>query len=72
MHCPVVPQPATDAELYPRVADVMERWVAQVFAPGVTPAALGEMHFRHGLALVMAGIRSVGSDKRNWRAQGSP
>ena len=62
-------RPRIDAELYPRVADVMERWVAQVFAPGVTPAELGEMHFRHGLALVMAGIRSVGDNKRNWKGE---
>jgi hypothetical protein len=61
-------RPQIDAERYPRVAEVMERWVAQVFVPGVTPAEIGEMHFRHGLALVMAGIRSVG-DKGERGAQ---
>ena len=52
--------PKVDAELYPRVAEVMGRWVAQVFVPGVTPQQIGEQHLRHGLALVMAGIRAVG------------
>jgi TetR/AcrR family tetracycline transcriptional repressor len=51
--------PHIDAERWPRVAEVMGRWVKQVFVAGVDPAALGELHFRHGLALVMAGIRSA-------------
>jgi TetR/AcrR family transcriptional regulator, tetracycline repressor protein len=55
--------PKVDAEQFPRVAEVMERWVAQVFVPGVTPQQIGEQHLRHGLALVMAGIRSVGREK---------
>jgi TetR/AcrR family tetracycline transcriptional repressor len=51
--------PDIDAERWPRVAEVMGRWIKQVFVPGVDPAGLGELHFRHGLALVMAGIRSA-------------
>ena len=47
----------------------MERWVAEVFVPGVTPAEIGEIHFRHGLALVMAGIRSVGGERANWKGK---
>jgi TetR/AcrR family tetracycline transcriptional repressor len=59
--------PRIDPERWPRVADVMERWVKQVFVPGADPKQIGEMHFRHGLALVMAGIRAArteaGADK---------
>jgi len=55
--------PRLDAELYPRVAEVMSRWVAQVFVPGVTPQQIGERHLRHGLALVIAGIRAMGRQK---------
>jgi TetR/AcrR family tetracycline transcriptional repressor len=55
--------PKIDAERYPRVAEVMGRWMAQVFVPGVTPQEIGERHLRHGLALVMAGIRSAGRAK---------
>ena len=51
--------PKIDPERWPRVAEVMGRWVKQVFVAGVDPASLGELHFRHGLALVMAGIRSA-------------
>jgi TetR/AcrR family tetracycline transcriptional repressor len=51
--------PRIDPERWPRVADVMERWVKQVFVPGADPKQIGEMHFRHGLALVMAGIRAA-------------
>jgi len=51
--------PHIDPERWPRVAEVMGRWVKQVFVAGVDPASLGELHFRHGLALVMAGIRSA-------------
>jgi hypothetical protein len=54
--------PKVDAQLFPRVAEVMGRWVAQVFVPGVTPQQIGEQHLRHGLALVMAGIRAKGSE----------
>jgi TetR/AcrR family transcriptional regulator, tetracycline repressor protein len=56
--------PKIDAERYPRVAEVMGRWVAQVFVPGTTPQAIGERHLRHGLALVMAGIKAVGQAKK--------
>jgi TetR/AcrR family tetracycline transcriptional repressor len=55
--------PHIDAERWPRVADVMGRWVKQVFTPGVDPTQIGELHFRHGLALVMAGMRSVLTSK---------
>jgi TetR/AcrR family transcriptional regulator, tetracycline repressor protein len=51
--------PHIDPERWPRVAEVMGRWVKQVFVAGVDPTSLGELHFRHGLALVMAGIRSA-------------
>jgi len=51
--------PKIDPERWPKVAEVMGRWVKQVFVVGVDPTALGELHFRHGLALVMAGIRSA-------------
>lgn len=51
--------PRVDPERWPRVADVMNRWVKQVFVPGADPKQIGEMHFRHGLALVMAGIRAA-------------
>jgi TetR/AcrR family tetracycline transcriptional repressor len=54
--------PKLDPQLYPRVAEVMGRWVAQVFVPGVTPQQIGEAHLRHGLALVMAGIRAKGAE----------
>jgi TetR/AcrR family tetracycline transcriptional repressor len=55
--------PKIDPALYPRVAEVMGRWVAQVFVPGVSAQQIGEQHLRHGLALVMAGIKSAGRDK---------
>ena len=55
--------PEVDATLYPRVGEVMGRWVAQIFVPGATPAQIGEQHFRHGLALVMAGIKAVRAAK---------
>jgi len=51
--------PRIDPERWPRVAEVMGRWVKQVFVPGADPKQIGEMHFRHGLALVMAGIRAA-------------
>ena len=51
--------PHIDPERWPRVAEVMGRWVKQIFVPGVDPASIGELHFRHGLSLVMAGIRSA-------------
>jgi TetR/AcrR family tetracycline transcriptional repressor len=51
--------PHIDAERWPKVSEVMGRWVKQVFVAGADPASLGELHFRHGLALVMAGIRSA-------------
>ncbi|MEO8564332.1 MAG: TetR/AcrR family transcriptional regulator C-terminal domain-containing protein [bacterium] len=55
--------PQIDAERYPRVAEVMGRWVQQVFVPGVTPQEIGERHLRQGLSLVMAGIKSVAAGK---------
>ena len=57
--------PRIDAERFPRVAEVMERWVKQVFVPGATPATIGERHFRHGLAVVMKGIRSAAEATRS-------
>jgi len=54
-------RPQIDAERFPLVAEVMGRWVPLVFTSGVTPEQIGERHFRHGLELVMAGIRSVGA-----------
>jgi TetR/AcrR family transcriptional regulator, tetracycline repressor protein len=45
------------AEKWPRVADVMSRWFAAVRTKG-DGHDHAEMHFRHGLALVIAGIRS--------------
>ena len=45
------------AERWPRVADVMSRWFAAVRTKG-DHHDHAEMHFRHGLALVIAGIRS--------------
>jgi TetR/AcrR family tetracycline transcriptional repressor len=51
--------PKIDPERWPKVAEVMGRWVSKVFVAGVDPTSLGELHFRHGLALVMAGIRSA-------------
>jgi TetR/AcrR family tetracycline transcriptional repressor len=53
-------RPDIDADRFPRVAEVMARWVEQVFVTGTTPEEIGERHFRYGLALVMAGIRAVG------------
>ena len=45
------------AERWPRVADVMSRWFA--LSQGKVDAHdHAELHFRHGLALVIAGIRS--------------
>jgi len=51
--------PKIDPVRWPKVAEVMGRWVKQVFVAGVDPASIGELHFRHGLSLVMAGIRSA-------------
>jgi len=51
--------PNIDPVRWPRVAEVMARWVKQVWVPGADPAKIGELHFRHGLALVMAGIRNA-------------
>jgi TetR/AcrR family transcriptional regulator, tetracycline repressor protein len=61
--------PHIDPERWPRVAEVMGRWIKQVFVAGVDPASLGEVHFRHGLSLVMAGIRSA---KKQPSAQEQP
>jgi TetR/AcrR family tetracycline transcriptional repressor len=49
-----------DAEQWPRVADVMSRWF-QTVKENRGSADHAEMHFRHGLALVIAGIRSEAS-----------
>ena len=64
--------PKIDPERWPRVAEVMGRWVKQVFVAGVDPASLGELHFRHGLALVMAGIRSAKQGLTLKEPSGSP
>jgi TetR/AcrR family transcriptional regulator, tetracycline repressor protein len=50
--------PPIDAERWPRVADVMSRWFQSV-KDSRGSAEHGELHFRHGLALVIAGIRST-------------
>jgi len=47
-----------DAERWPRVADVMSRWF-QAVKDNQSAGDHGEMHFKHGLALVIAGIRAV-------------
>jgi TetR/AcrR family transcriptional regulator, tetracycline repressor protein len=43
-----------DAERWPKVADVMGRW----FAQREMSQNHGELHFRHGLAIVIAGIKA--------------
>ena len=48
--------PPIDAERWPRVADVMTRWFQAV--KDTRSGDHSEMHFRHGLAIVIAGIRS--------------
>lgn len=50
--------PLIDAERWPRVADVMSRWYHTVKHTHGS-AEQGELHFKHGLALVIAGIRST-------------
>jgi TetR/AcrR family tetracycline transcriptional repressor len=50
--------PLSDAERWPRVADVMSRWF-QAVKDTRGSAEHGEMHFRHGLELVIAGIRGT-------------
>jgi TetR/AcrR family tetracycline transcriptional repressor len=47
-----------DAERWPRVADVMSRWFQAVKDTRGSGDHVG-MHFRHGLELVIAGIRST-------------
>jgi len=64
--------PKIDPERWPKVAEVMGRWVKQVFVAGVDPTSLGELHFRHGLALVMAGIRSAKQGLSLKEPSGSP
>ena len=64
--------PKIDPERWPKVAEVMGRWVKQVFVAGVDPTSLGELHFRHGLALVMAGIRSAKQGLPLKEPSGSP
>lgn len=51
--------PNIDPARWPLVAEVMGRWMKQVWVPGADPTQIGELHFRHGLALVMAGIRAA-------------
>ncbi len=46
-----------DAERWPRVADVMSRWF-QAVKDKRSAGDHSEMHFKHGLALVIAGIRA--------------
>jgi TetR/AcrR family tetracycline transcriptional repressor len=55
--------PDIDPARWPRVAEVMGRWMKQVWVPGADPKEVGELHFRHGLALVMAGIRAAKTQK---------
>ncbi|MFL5619810.1 MAG: TetR/AcrR family transcriptional regulator C-terminal domain-containing protein [Gemmatimonadaceae bacterium] len=50
--------PPIDAERWPRVADVMSRWFQKVKDTRGS-GEHGELHFRHGLGLVIAGIRST-------------
>ena len=54
--------PPIDAERWPRVADVMTRWF-QTVKDTRGSADHSEMHFRHGLELVIAGIRSTKGKK---------
>ena len=49
--------PPIDAERWPRVAEVMSRWFQAMENRGVVD--LGELHFKHGLAFVIAGLRST-------------
>jgi hypothetical protein len=51
--------PPIDAERWPRVADVMSRWFQKVKDTRGSGGDHGELHFRHGLGLVIAGIRST-------------
>jgi AcrR family transcriptional regulator len=48
--------PLIDAERWPRLADVMSRWVEEMLTLG---PKRHELHFRRGLALVIAGVRSA-------------
>jgi TetR/AcrR family transcriptional regulator, tetracycline repressor protein len=50
--------PPIDAERWPRVADVMSRWFQAVKNDRSAGSHSG-VHFKHGLALVIAGIRST-------------
>jgi TetR/AcrR family tetracycline transcriptional repressor len=50
--------PMIDAEQWPRVADVMSRWFQAVKDTRGSDDH-GELHFKHGLGLVIAGIRSA-------------
>jgi AcrR family transcriptional regulator len=47
-----------DAERWPRVADVMSRWFQAVKNDRAAGNHTG-VHFKHGLALVIAGLRSM-------------
>ena len=47
--------PPVDAERYPRVAEVMGRWVREMWGRTTDP---GEVHFGRGLAILVAGIRA--------------
>jgi len=47
--------PPVDAERFPRVAEVMGRWVREMWGKSDDP---GETHFLRGLAILIAGIRA--------------
>jgi len=46
--------PPIDAARWPRVAEVMGRWVREMWGQSDDP---GEVHFKRGLAILIAGIR---------------
>jgi len=50
--------PPIDADRWPRVAEVMGRWMRDMWGAAEDP---GEAHFRRGLGLVIAGIRATRS-----------
>jgi TetR/AcrR family tetracycline transcriptional repressor len=62
--------PPVDAERWPRVADVMSRWF-QAAKSKRGSIEHGEMHFRHGLSLVLAGIRSEAPGQRGAKRRGA-
>lgn len=56
--------PPIDPVRWPRVADVMGRWFREMFGKVPNPA---EHHFRRGLEIVIAGVRSTADAKRKKR-----